>query len=138
MSKIFEFIKKRKELILYLIVGGLTTLVSFLVQWLFKDIIPISAGIATLIAWFFSVLFAFFANKLVVFESKGKRGFFKELSLFFASRTLTGLFEIGAMWLFVDILVFNYWAVKIIANVIIIVVNYILSKFIVFRNKGAK
>ncbi len=136
MSKIKELIKKYKELILYLIVGALTTGVSFLVQWIFKDIIPISAGIATLIAWFCSVLFAFFANKIIVFESKEKNGFFKELLLFYASRLLTGGLEIGAMYLFVDVLELSYWAVKVASNIVIIILNYVLSKFIVFKRKN--
>ena len=121
-------------MILYLIFGVLTTVVSFVVQWLFKDVIILPfAWLTTFIAWFASVLFAFVTNKLIVFESKKKQGFFKELILFYSSRLLTGLLEIGAMALFVDLCHFNYWAIKIIANVVIIVLNYILSKFIVFK-----
>lgn len=139
MSKFIDFIKKNKEIILYLIVGALTTLVSFAVQWLFKDIIVLpKAFLATLIAWVVSVLFAFFANKLVVFEKREKNGLFKELSLFYASRLFTGAVEVGAMVLFVDALLMNYWAIKIIANVVIIVLNYIFSKYIIFRNKNKK
>ncbi len=134
MSKIISLIKKYKELILYLIFGVLTTVVSFVVQWLFKDVIVLPyAWLTTFIAWFCSVLFAFVTNKLIVFESKEKQGFFKEIILFYASRLLTGALEIGAMALFVDICHFNYWAIKVIANVVIIVLNYILSKFIVFK-----
>ena len=137
MSKIFGLIKKYREMISYVIVGVLTTVVSFLVQWVFKDVIPINAGIATLIAWFCSVLFAFFANKIFVFESKGKQRFFKELLMFYASRMFTGLLEVGAMLIFVERLALSYWGVKIIANVVILILNYVLSKFIVFKkNKG--
>ncbi len=134
MSKIIDLIKKYKEIILYLIVGVLTTAISFFVQWIFKDVIVLPyAFIATTIAWVVSVLFAFFANKLIVFESKEKKGFFIELVLFYGSRLLTGLVEIGVMALFVDVLSLSYWAVKIVINIVIIVLNYILSKFIVFR-----
>lgn len=134
MSKIIDLIKKYKEIILYLIVGVLTTLISFVVQWIFKDVIPLSmAFLATAIAWFVSVLFAFFANKLIVFEKKEKKGFFIELALFYGARLFTGLLEIGAMALFVDVLSLNYWAIKIIANIVIIVLNYIFSKFIIFK-----
>ena len=136
MSKIAALFKKYKEVILYLIVGVLTTAVSFLMQWLFSDIVVLNnEGLTTLIAWFVSVLFAFFASRLFVFESKGKKGFFMELLLFYASRAATGFLEIGAMWLFVDILSFNKWVVKGIATVVIIILNYILSKFLVFRKK---
>ena len=134
MLKIKELFNKYKELILYLIFGALTTLVSFFVQWLFKDIIIMPyAWLTTFIAWFCSVLFAFVTNKLIVFERKEKQGFFKEIILFYASRSLTGLLEVGAMALFYDILLLNYWAIKIIANVVIIILNYVLSKFIVFK-----
>lgn len=134
MLKIKELFTKYKEMILYLIFGVLTTVVSFLVQWLFKDVIVMPyAWLTTFIAWFCSVLFAFVTNKLFVFESKKKQGFFKEIILFYASRFLTGLLEVGAMALFYDILHLNYWAIKIIANIVIIVLNYVLSKFIVFK-----
>jgi len=78
-------------------------------------------------------LFTFFANKLIVFEKKEKKGFFIELALFYGARLFTGLLEIGAMALFVDVLSLNYWAIKIIANIVIIVLNYVFSKFIIFK-----
>ena len=86
MSKIIDLIKKYKEIILYIIVGVLTTAVSFSVQWLFTDVILVNvvtkATIASIIAWITSVLFAFFANKLIVFERKQRKGFFKEFKDF--------------------------------------------------------
>ena len=134
MLKIKELLNKYREMILYLIFGALTTVVSFVAQWLFKDVIVMPyAWLTTSIAWFCSVLFAFVTNKLIVFESKKKQGFFKEISLFYGSRLLTGALEIGAMALFYDICQLNYWAIKIIANIVIIVLNYVLSKFIVFK-----
>ena len=134
MSKFKDLLRKNKEIILYLIVGALTTLISFVVQWFFKDVISLPfAFLSTFIAWAVSVLFAFFANKIIVFEKKEKKGFFIELILFYTSRILTGALEIGAMALFVDVLLLNYWAIKIIANIVIIILNYVLSKFIVFR-----
>ena len=134
MLKLKELFNKYKEMILYLIFGVLTTVVSFVVQWLFKDVISMPfAWLTTFIAWFCSVLFAVVTNKLFVFESKSKQYFLKELALFYTSRLLTGLLEIGSMALFVDLCQLNYWAVKIIANIVIIVLNYVLSKFIVFK-----
>ena len=119
---------------MYLIFGVLTTAISFLVQWIFTDIISLPyAWLATVIAWVVSVLFAFVTNKIIVFEKKDDKGFFIELLLFYSSRLLTGLLEIGAMALFVDLLFFNQWVVKIIANIVIIILNYIFSKFIIFK-----
>ena len=71
--------------------------------------------------------------EIIVFEKKDDKGFFIELLLFYSSRLLTGLLEIGAMALFVDLLFFNQWVVKIIANIVIIILNYIFSKFIIFK-----
>ena len=137
MAKIIALMKKYREIILYLIIGALTTLVSFLVQWICKDIFLFDNVFwETAVAWFCSVLFAFFTNKLIVFESKQKQGFFQELFMFYGARGFTGALEIGSMFLFVDIARLNYWAVKIITNVVIIVLNYILSKFIIFK-KGS-
>ena len=134
MKKIKELFVKYKEIILYLIVGGLTTVISFLLQWVFSDLVVMPfAWLTTLIAAFGSITFAFFANRIFVFESKEKKSFFKELWLFYLSRGLTMLLEVGAMWLFVDICLFNDWAVKIIANIVIILLNYVVSKFIVFK-----
>ena len=140
MSKIIDLVKKYKEIILYLIVGAMTTAISFLVQWLFTDIVVLPyVFLATVIAWLVSVLFAFFANKIVVFERKEKKGFFVELALFYASRSFTGLLEVGIIFVFVDLIGFNDWVIKIIASVIIIILNYVLSKFVVFkRKKGEK
>ena len=139
MSKIIDLIKKYKEIILYVIIGALTTAVSFFVQWLFTDKILIGiaskATIASFIAWVVSVLFAFFANKLIVFESKQREGFFKELGMFYASRAFTGLLEVGSMYAFVTCLGLNWWVVKIIVTIIVLILNYILSKFIVFKKK---
>jgi putative flippase GtrA len=139
MSKIIDLIKKYKEIILYIIVGVLTTAVSFSVQWLFTDVILVNvvtkATIASIIAWITSVLFAFFANKLIVFERKQREGFFKELGLFYASRAFTGVLEIASTFVFVTILGSNWWVVKIIATIVVLILNYVLSKFIVFRKK---
>ena len=136
MKKIKELFKKYKEVILYIIVGVFTTAISFLCQWIFSDLVKIPyEWITTVIALFISILFAFFANKLLVFEHKEKKGFFKELLLFYASRIFTSLLEIGVMGLFVDLLDYNKWVVKIIVTVIIMILNYVLSKFLVFTKK---
>ena len=133
MSKIIDFIKKHKESILYLIAGGLTTVINAAVQWLFKDIIPLSAFLATAIAELTSITFAFFANKFIVFEKKEKQGIFKEIAMFYPSRLVTSALKSGAMALFVDILGLHYWTVYIIATVVVLILNYVLSKFIIFK-----
>lgn len=137
MKYIIAFLKKYKEIILYLIVGGLTTLINVVSYWIFAHPVLLNTVISTVLAWFVSVLFAFFANKIVVFESKSyeKRIFVKEMLLFFVSRAATGALDVAIMYIFVDLLLFNDLVMKIISNIVIIILNYIISKFLVFGKK---
>ena len=138
MERFIAFLKKYKEMILYLIVGGLTTLINVVSYWLFAHPLSLNTVISTVLAWFVSVLFAFFANKIVVFGSKSyeKKVFLKEMLLFFVSRAATGALDVAIMYIFVDLLLFNDVVIKIISNVIIIILNYVISKFLVFgKNK---
>ena len=140
MSKIKELLVKYKELILYAIVGFLTTVISFGAQYIFEDLLLLHTSISTAIAWFISVLFAFVASKLFVFEktSLEKRSWAVEMLLFFGSRAGTGLMEVASMTIFVGFCGFNNWIVKIITTVVLLVLNYILSKFLVFRKRKKK
>ncbi len=123
--------KKSKEAILYLIFGGLTTLVNIVSFWVFEKV-GLSTAVSTVFAWILSVLFAFFTNKNYVFESKGGN-VLKEVLSFFGCRTFTGVLDLGIMVLFVDIFSFPSLLIKIISNVLVIVLNYIFSKFLIFK-----
>ena len=137
MKRIAELLRKYKEMILYLVVGGLTTLINVVAYWIFAHPVSLDTVISTVLAWFLSVLFAFFANKIIVFESKSyeKKLFIKEIILFFISRALTGALDVAIMYVTVDLLLFNDIVMKIISNVIIIILNYVISKFLVFGKK---
>ena len=135
--------KEHREIANYLIVGGLTTLVSLVVKYalLFtildaKDAIQLQ--IAVIISWIISVAFAYWANRKFVFESKSKQ-IAKEIGLFVASRISTLLLDMLIMWFFVTLLQLNSntWVIiwTVISQVLVIVANYILSKFFVFRKK---
>lgn len=133
-------IKKYKELIIYAIAGVLTTLVDTVAYWIFSSPLDVkSTTLATFLAWACSVIFAFFANKIFVFESKSflPRIFFRELGSFALARTSTGLLDIGFMYLFVDICGFEEFEVifKLISSIIVIILNFILSKIFVFKKK---
>jgi epoxyqueuosine reductase len=95
--------------------------------------------LATFLAWICSVIFAFFANKIFVFESKSflPRIFFRELGSFALARISTGLLDIGFMYLFVDVCGFEKLEVlfKLISSVVVIILNFILSKIFVFKRK---
>ena len=137
MSKIKELYIKYREIFWYLVIGGLTTLVNILAYYVFAHPLSLSVTISTVLAWFVSVVFAYVANKIVVFESKTSS--FKllvlEIVLFFASRLATGALDTAIMFIFADKLAFNDIVVKIISNIIIIILNYILSKLLVFRKR---
>lgn len=137
MERFIAFLKKYKEIILYLVVGGLTTLINVAAYWIFAHPVSLNTVISTVLAWFVSVLFAFFANKIFVFGSKSyeKKIFAKEMLLFFVSRAATGALDVAIMYVFVDLLLFNDVVMKIISNVIIIILNYVISKFLVFGKK---
>ena len=131
---------KYKEIINYIIVGGLTTCVSLLTYYLLtftilNPNISIELQIATIISWIISVLFAFFTNKKYVFESKNKFNF-KEIISFILSRLSTLLIEMLLMYLLVTVCKYNDKIMKIVVQIIIIILNYLLSKFLVFKKKN--
>lgn len=134
-----ELYEKHKEIINYLIVGGLTTVVSLAVYYLcvltFLD--PENAvqlQIANIISWIAAVTFAYFTNRKYVFESTDP-DMLQEAAKFFASRISTLLMDMGTMFLLVTLLGMNDKIAKLIVQVIVTVANYIFSKFLVFKNK---
>ncbi len=134
-----EIYIKYKEMINYLIVGGLTTCVSLLTYYLLtftilNPNISTELQIATIISWIISVLFAFFTNKKYVFESKNKFNF-KEMISFILSRLSTLFIEMLLMYLLVTICKYNDKIMKIAVQIIVIILNYLLSKFLVFKKK---
>ena len=135
MIKIY---KKYEELINYLIIGILTTVVSLVTYYLLTLTIldannKVYLQIANIISWLASVTFAYFTNRKFVFKVKNKSNI-KECLNFYISRISTLLIDMIIMYIFVSILKFDNKIVKLIAQVVIIILNYILSKFIVFKS----
>ena len=141
MKGFWEWIKKLcikyKSIILYCIFGGLTTLTDFIVYLTCTRIFHLDEQIATWSAWFFAVLFAFFTNRKWVFnaDKTSKRGFLYQLVSFFGSRIASGLVNSAMIFIFFTKLGINDIVVKIFTSVIVVILNYILSKLIVFRKK---
>ena len=81
------------------------------------------------------VIFAFFTNKFIVFEAKQKKGFWVELGSFVLARVVTGVLDMLIMLVFVDYLHLNDLVIKIVSNIVVIILNYVFSKFIIFRKK---
>ncbi|MCR5202865.1 MAG: GtrA family protein [Lachnospiraceae bacterium] len=137
-----ELYTKYREIIVYLIVGVLTTVVNWVVYFIcvrtFLD--PKNAlqlQIAVLIAWVAGVLFAYVTNRKYVFQSKNPE-ILKEFIAFVLSRVATYLMEVFLMWLLVTIMGMNDLIAKIIANVVVIIGNYVFSKLLVFSKKDKK
>ena len=92
--------------------------------------------ISTALAWCVSVLFAYFTNRKWVFHSTadGRRAVLKEMAAFFSCRLGTGVLDLGIMYVFADQLQFHDVAVKAVSNILVIVLNYVFSKVLIFRH----
>ncbi len=124
---------------MYIIFGGLTTLVNFIVYYvLTRYILQGNIATANIAAWFVSVLFAYVTNKIFVFESKETSvyGLLKEVLLFFASRAASGLLDTVLLLFLSGVLMLNDMIAKVIIGIIIIIVNYVLSRWLIFNRKG--
>lgn len=139
MNKIKELLIKYEEVIRYLIIGVLTTIVSLATYYIltFTVLDPkvsIQLQITNIISWIVSVTFAYFTNRKYVFKLKEKKNI-KEASKFYLSRLSTLLLDMLLMQIFVIRLKFNDKIIKLIVQFVVIVLNYILSKFLVFKSK---
>lgn len=127
------------DLILYLIVGVLTTLLNGLVYW-----ISMKCGIpnvpSTVIAWIIAVLFAFWANKWIVFSSRNLdfRFVLREMMQFFGFRLGTGVLDVAIMYVTVDQLHWHPLLMKLISDFIVTVINFVASKFYIFAKRKRK
>lgn len=133
-----KFIKKNKEVILYLLFGVFTTLVNVVVFWLCRRI-NLNIYLSNGFAWIFAVFFAYVTNKLWVFETGNEsQSIFKEIILFFGARVFSLFVDMGTIGLLIDILHVNDMVSKIISNILVVIINYFFSKFIIFRKKEIK
>ena len=141
--KIIEIYKKYEEIINYLIIGVLTTIVNLAVKYalLFTVLNASDATqlqIAVVISWIVACLFAYITNRKIVFKSKSTK-ILKEFIAFVSARLFTLILEMLIMFIFVTLLKLNsnLWVViwSIVAQVVVIVVNYILSKLVIFKKE---
>lgn len=130
-------IEKYKDIIPYAIFGVLTTLVNIVAYWLFAHPLRLSVMASTVMAWICSVLFAYITNRKWVFHSEamGSAAILKEMISFFACRLLTGVVDWLCMLIFVDLLYWNDMVIKIGANVLVIILNYVASKLVIFKKQ---
>ena len=139
-NKVCELVRKYNEVIKYLIIGVLTTVVSFVTYWLFSRGLNINYKVSTILSWIVTVTFAFLANKIIVFRSKtsGKKDLLLEIINFFKYRILSLLVDFLMMVVFVEVVNINDLIAKIIVQFVIVVINYVFSKFFVFNNTKKK
>jgi len=130
----FKILNNNKEMVLYLIFGVLTTLVNIMSYLFFSKICGINILISNIMAWFFSIVFAYVTNRILVFESKNEK-ILHEFALFVGGRGLSGILDSLLFYVLVVLLMFNDIVSKIFINIIVIIINYILSKKIIFKEK---
>ena len=129
---------KYKQFLLYALFGGLTFVVSVVSYGFFCTLLTFNELISNLLSWILAVSFAFFTNRIWVFQSptNTSREFFQQLLKFFSSRLATLVVEEIILLLFVTIMHLPNMLVKIAAQIIVIILNYILSKKVIFTSKA--
>lgn len=153
MNKIKELYQKYKEVIVYIIFGALTTFVNLAVFYVLELLFgneTTSYLYNNAIAWIAAVIFAYVTNKLFVFNSRSWKMsvIYKEILEFLGARIFSFAIEEAGLWLFVDILSFGKLSfnllgfnitggliAKIVLAVIVVILNYFFSKFIIFKSK---
>ena len=127
---------KYESALLYIFFGALTTLVSIGTQYI-AYAVGLGTAASTTVSWICAVLFAFFTNKVFVFGSKSfeKKLFLRELVSFIGARLFSFLLELGFMLVTVDVLNWNKFVMKLTAQVFVLVLNYIFSRFLIFKKK---
>ena len=137
--KVKDLIKKvlNRETISYVICGVLTTVVSMGVYWIGYDVLAMDVLIANILSWILAVLFAYVVNKIFVFQSKTKelKEIIKEIIAFFGGRVGTLLVETLILFVFVTTLGFHEMLVKLVAQFVVLVLNYVISKLFIFKKK---
>lgn len=138
MRKIINLYKRYAEIINYLIVGGLTTLVSIAFYALFTKLFHVNYMISNVISWIVSVTFAYVTNKVFVFKSKcdTQEAVLVEIYQFFKYRLFSLLIDILLMYVCVELINIDDMIAKVIVQIIVIILNYVFSKLFVFNLKG--
>ena len=148
MKKIWNLYKKYEEIINYLVMGGLTTIVAIgskllLLATILDQTNGLELQIAEIISWFLAVTFAYVTNRIFVFKSKTSGSkCAREIFNFFKGRIATQLIQMFIMWFFVTLLRLdsNVWVLvfTLVCQVMQIVLNYVISKLLVFKKESKK
>ena len=139
LKKFVEWYRAHQEGMRYLVFGALATLVNIVVYSICYYTIHIENGISNVIAWVIAAIFAYITNKFCVFNSKvdNNKALIYEIASFFGCRLLTLAIDEAIMIITVNKLALNALLMKIVANVVVIILNFVFSKLIIFK-KGNK
>ncbi|WP_203641211.1 GtrA family protein [Levilactobacillus andaensis] len=139
MNRIIQLYAKYKDVLAYLIFGGLTTLVNLVVFYVTVTVWGWNYQVGNIWAWFLSVLFAYVTNRVWVFHSHfiSVKGLLSEAVSFFLARGVTLLMDMAIMWVGVSLLQQNEMLTKLVDQVVVVVANYFFSKWFVFRKTKA-
>ena len=137
IEKIKALCLRYKEVLLYLIFGGLTTVVSFVTLWIPYELLGIHELVSNVISWVCAVTFAYLTNAKWVFDAQPKnaRERLRQIVSFFSGRLATLGVEELILLVFSTWLGWNVLLVKLFAQIVVIILNYVISKLWVFREK---
>lgn len=140
MNAFITLLIKYKSIVLYGIFGVLTTVVNVVVYGLMAHICRLATVPSSVIAWIFAVAFAYITNRKWVFGSDNhtSSAVAGEVFRFFLCRLATGIIDWVFMYITVDLLILDDILMKIIANIIVIILNYAASKVLVFTKRSAE
>ena len=139
MNNLYSLLKSifsaNRQIILYLFFGVCTTAINTICYWLLYDVLTLSNIVSTIIAWLAAVVFAFVTNKRFVFESKRTNTTerINEVISYFGCRLLTGILDVAIMAITVDMLQWNGLLWKLFSNIIVTIINYVASKYLIFK-----
>lgn len=133
-----QLYERYKDIIPYAFFGVCTTVVNTAVYWLFAHPLGLDVLPSTIIAWFLAVLFAYITNRKWVFHSEAttRVEIQREVVSFYTCRIATGIVDWLCMYVFVDLMHWNDLVIKIAANILVIVLNYVASKLVIFKKKS--
>lgn len=137
MKKILELLKKYRSFILYAVFGVFTTVVNLVVYHLCYYEADMSNLLSNVFAWVMAVTFAYLTNKSWVFESKSWSWSVLrvEVPAFVSCRLATGIMDLAIMYISVDILGWHAMLMKFLSNVLVILLNYVFSKLVIFKKR---
>ena len=129
---------QHREAISYIFFGVLTTIINYVVYYFCLIALSIHYAYSNIIAWILAVIFAFITNKIYVFQSRSTDIFitFQEAWKFTAARLFSVIIETFLLWIFIDLFLFDSRIVKIFTNIVVVILNYVLSKYFIFISKS--